>query len=143
MGTLGFEPRSAGIFYHSYKAQRSKITGAGSDARLHYAPDNEEKWIILFKGFLLKRLQITLTPSILVLHQIYILIHNFMYKVICMQVDLDEINYVTETKLTIRDSRRRTTVPKDIVDKLQLKNGSKIRWVLFKDNKIVITKVEK
>ena len=42
-----------------------------------------------------------------------------------MQVDLDDITYVSETTLTIRGSRRRTTVPKDIVDRLKLSDGDR------------------
>ena len=59
-----------------------------------------------------------------------------------MQVDLDEVEYITETSLTIRGTRRRTTVPKILVDKLKLKNGDKVRWVLFKDGTIRIIKVK-
>jgi bifunctional DNA-binding transcriptional regulator/antitoxin component of YhaV-PrlF toxin-antitoxin module len=60
-----------------------------------------------------------------------------------MQVDMDDVEYISETSLTIRGSRRRTTVPKPIVDKLRLKNGNKIRWILFKDGNIAITKVKR
>jgi hypothetical protein len=63
--------------------------------------------------------------------------------VFIMKVDLNDVEYISETSLTIRGTRRRTTVPKVIVDKLQLKNGDKIRWVFFKDNTIYITKVIK
>jgi len=59
------------------------------------------------------------------------------------KVDLDEVEFVTETTLTIRESRRRTTVPKEIVEALELKNGDKIRWILFYDRTIQITKVKK
>ena len=31
-------------------------------------------------------------------------------------INIDEVEYTTETTLTIRESRRRTTVPKEIVD---------------------------
>ena len=55
-----------------------------------------------------------------------------------MQIEIDDIEYITETALTIRGSRRRTTVPKVIVDKLALTDSDKIRWMLFKDGKIVI-----
>ena len=58
-----------------------------------------------------------------------------------MKVDMDEVVYITETKLTIRGTRRRTTTPKPIVDALDLKNGDKVRWILFKDGSIIITKV--
>lgn len=59
-----------------------------------------------------------------------------------MKVDMNDVEYVTETTLTIRGSRRRTTAPKAIVDKLGLKNGDKIRWLLFKDGNIIITTVK-
>ena len=55
-----------------------------------------------------------------------------------MQINLDEVEYITETTLTIRGARRRTTVPKDIAEHFGLKDGDKIRWILFRDNTIVI-----
>ena len=66
---------------------------------------------------------------------------NCSDKVIFMKVDLNDVEYITETSLTIRGTRRRTTVPKVIVDMLKLKNGDKIRWVFFKDSSISITKI--
>ena len=59
-----------------------------------------------------------------------------------MQVNLDELAYVSETSLTIRGSRRRTTVPKNIVDELSMKDGDRLRWVLFKDGRILIIHVK-
>lgn len=58
-----------------------------------------------------------------------------------MKIDMDDVEYISETTITIRGSRRRTTVPKDIVEKLTLKNGDKVRWILFKDNSIYLGKV--
>lgn len=58
-------------------------------------------------------------------------------------IDIDEVIYISETSLTIRESRRRTTVPKEIVEELNLKNGDKLRWLLFEDGKIILTKVKK
>ena len=60
-----------------------------------------------------------------------------------MQIELDEVEYITETTVTIRGNRRRTTVPKTIVEMVGLKNGSKLRWILFKDGTIRITKTGK
>lgn len=57
---------------------------------------------------------------------------------IAMQINLDEVKYITETSLTIRGTRRRTTVPKEIVDHFGFNNGDKIRWILFKDDRLVI-----
>lgn len=59
-----------------------------------------------------------------------------------MQVNMDDVEFMSETKLTIRGSRRRTTVPKAIVDKHGLKNGHSIRWILFKDGSIVVIMVK-
>ena len=55
-----------------------------------------------------------------------------------MQINLDEVEYITETTLTIRGTRRRTTVPKEIVEHFGLKDGDRIRWILFKDNTLII-----
>ena len=55
-----------------------------------------------------------------------------------MKVDINEIEYITETALTIRGTRRRTTIPKEISDFFNFKDGDKIRWVLYKDGSIVI-----
>jgi len=62
--------------------------------------------------------------------------------VFALKVDLNDVEYISETSLTIRGTRRRTTIPKVIVDKLSLKNGDKIRWVFFKDGSIFITQVK-
>jgi bifunctional DNA-binding transcriptional regulator/antitoxin component of YhaV-PrlF toxin-antitoxin module len=59
-----------------------------------------------------------------------------------MQIEMDDVEYVTETSLTIRGSRRRTTVPKEIVEKIKLKDGDKIRWLLFKKGDILVSKVK-
>jgi hypothetical protein len=58
-----------------------------------------------------------------------------------MKVNLKDAVYITETKITIRGSRRRTTVPKTIVDMLQLKDGEKMRWVLMRDSSVILFKV--
>jgi len=55
-----------------------------------------------------------------------------------MQINLDEVEYITETALTIRGTRRRTTVPKEIAEHFGLKDGDKIMWILFKDDKVVL-----
>ena len=60
-----------------------------------------------------------------------------------MQVNMDDVEHITETTLTIRGTRRRTTIPKVIVDEVGLENGDKVRWILFKDKSIMLTKVVK
>lgn len=56
-----------------------------------------------------------------------------------MKLDLDEIVHAQETALTIRGSRRRTTVPGEIVRFLGLKDGERIRWLLLKDGMLIVS----
>ena len=58
-----------------------------------------------------------------------------------MKVDLNEIRCVTDTSITIRGSRRRMTVPSEVVDILNLEDGDKLRWIVFKNGVIHIQKV--
>lgn len=60
-----------------------------------------------------------------------------------MHIELDDVEFVTETSVTIRQSRRRTTVPKEIVDRLGLANADKLRWALLRDGTVVITKAKR
>ena len=60
-----------------------------------------------------------------------------------MKVDLDEVKCITETAITIRGSRRRITVPSEVVEILRLKDSDKLRWIIFKDGSIHINKVQK
>ena len=59
-----------------------------------------------------------------------------------MKVDLNEIRCVTDTSITIRGSRRRMTVPSEVVEILDLKDGDKLRWIVFKDGTIHIQQVK-
>jgi AbrB family looped-hinge helix DNA binding protein len=61
---------------------------------------------------------------------------------IIMKVDLDEVRCITDTALTIKGSRRRITVPAEVVELLNLKNGDKLRWIVFKDGRIHVLKVD-
>ena len=58
--------------------------------------------------------------------------------VIDMEIDMDDVEHITETAVTIRGTRRRVTVPKAIVDKLAIKDKDKLRWILFKDGNILV-----
>jgi hypothetical protein len=60
-----------------------------------------------------------------------------------MRVNLEDVEFVTETTLTIRGTRRRTTVPKTIVDKLTVADGDKLRWILFGDGTMMLTFVKR
>ena len=58
-----------------------------------------------------------------------------------MKIELDDVVHIQETALTIRNSRRRTTVPAEVVDILGLKNGDRIRWVVLRDGRVLVTQV--
>ena len=59
------------------------------------------------------------------------------------KVDLGDIRCITDAALTIRGSRRRITVPSEVVEVLKLKNGDKLRWIVFNNGDIQIHKVKK
>lgn len=59
-----------------------------------------------------------------------------------MKIDVDQVKCIKETAITIRGSRRRITVPSEVVDLLKLKDGEKLRWVVLNDRTISITKVK-
>jgi len=58
-----------------------------------------------------------------------------------MKVELEDVRCITDTALTIRGSRRRVTVPSEVVEILKLKNGDKLRWVVLNDGIVTIHKV--
>ena len=58
-----------------------------------------------------------------------------------MKIETDDIRCIKETALTIRGSRRRTTVPSELIDILGLKDGDKIRWIVLKDGLTYVQKV--
>jgi len=53
---------------------------------------------------------------------------------------LEDILYVEETKVTVRNYRHRTTVPAKIFRLLKLKDGDTLRWIAMKNGKILIEK---
>ena len=60
-----------------------------------------------------------------------------------MKVELDEVRCITDTALTIKGSRRRITVPAEVVELLKLNNSDKLRWIIFNNGVIHIQKVNK
>ncbi|MCJ7816406.1 MAG: hypothetical protein MUP55_00985 [Candidatus Aenigmarchaeota archaeon] len=50
----------------------------------------------------------------------------------------DEVVAIEETKITVRGSRRRTTVPARIFHKLKLSKDTMLRWKLYEDGRIEI-----
>ena len=59
-----------------------------------------------------------------------------------MKIELDNVKCVKETAITIRGSRRRITVPSEVVEILKLSNGDKLRWVVLKNGTITLHKVK-
>jgi bifunctional DNA-binding transcriptional regulator/antitoxin component of YhaV-PrlF toxin-antitoxin module len=59
-----------------------------------------------------------------------------------MHIEFSDVVLVTETTVTIRQSRRRTTVPKEIVDRLGIAPNDKLRWVLLTDGTLIVSKID-
>jgi len=60
-----------------------------------------------------------------------------------MKIELEDIRCIKDTGITIIGSRRRMTVPSEVVEILKLENGDKLRWIVFNDGVIKIQKVKK
>ena len=60
-----------------------------------------------------------------------------------MKIELEDVRCITDTAITIIGSRRRITVPSEIVEILKLENGDKLRWIVFNDGVVNIQKVKK
>jgi len=52
------------------------------------------------------------------------------------------VKCIKETAITIRGSRRRITVPSEVVELLKLKDGDKIKWIVLNDRTISLSKVK-
>jgi bifunctional DNA-binding transcriptional regulator/antitoxin component of YhaV-PrlF toxin-antitoxin module len=63
-------------------------------------------------------------------------------EVITLKIELDQVKCIKETAITIRGSRRRITVPSEVVDLLKLNDGDKLRWVVLNDRTITLSKVK-
>jgi hypothetical protein len=59
-----------------------------------------------------------------------------------MKIELDNVKCIKESAITIRGSRRRITVPSEVVDLLKLKDGDKLRWVVLTNGTISLSKVK-
>ena len=60
-----------------------------------------------------------------------------------MEINLDDVEYIGETSATIRKSRRRITIPKEVAEQLEVLDGDRIRWILFKDGRLYLSKADK
>ena len=59
-----------------------------------------------------------------------------------MKVEVDDVKCIRETAITIRGSRRRITVPSEVVEIFKLKDGDKLKWIVLKNHTIFLTKVK-
>ena len=59
-----------------------------------------------------------------------------------MKIELEDVRCITDTAITIIGSRRRITVPSEVVEILKLENGDKLRWIVFNDGLVNIQKVK-
>ena len=57
-----------------------------------------------------------------------------------MKIELDDVRCIKEAAITIRGSRRRITVPSEVIEILGLENGDKLRWVVLNDGTVTIHK---
>lgn len=58
-----------------------------------------------------------------------------------MKIELDDIRCIKDTALTVVGSRRRITVPSEVVELLKLENGDKLRWIVFNNGMVQLQKV--
>lgn len=56
---------------------------------------------------------------------------------------LEDVDFIEITSMTVRGSRRRTTVPKKVFEKLHLLDKDKLRWTTFKDGRVFLEKVDR
>jgi len=57
-----------------------------------------------------------------------------------MKIELDDVRCIKEAAITIRGSRKRITVPSEVIEILGLENGDKLRWVVLNDGTVTIHK---
>ena len=57
-------------------------------------------------------------------------------------MDLDTVKIIAETTFTIQGRRHGTTVPKAVQEIMKLRNGDGLRWIVFDDDTILITKAK-
>lgn len=58
-----------------------------------------------------------------------------------LKTTVENVDFIETTSMTVRGSRRRTTVPKKIFDRLALADKDQLRWIMFKNGKLLVEKV--
>ena len=59
-----------------------------------------------------------------------------------VQLDLDAIESIEETTVTVRSYRHRTTIPSKIFRLLNLTQGDRLRWIALKDGSVLVMKLK-
>ena len=59
-----------------------------------------------------------------------------------MEINLNNVRYLKETKVTIGGYRRRTTIPKEIAEMLELKDGDILFWIAMREGRVLLKKPE-
>jgi len=54
---------------------------------------------------------------------------------------MENIIIVEESSVTVRGYRHRTTIPKRVFQFLKLKDKDKLRWIVLKDETIIVKRV--
>lgn len=58
-----------------------------------------------------------------------------------MGIDIKRVRSISESGVTAKGYRHRTTVPSDVFLALGLKDKDRLRWVLLKDGTVIVEKV--
>jgi len=56
---------------------------------------------------------------------------------------MEDVVCIEETAITVREYRRRTTVPSKIFKFMQLGEGDSLRWIAMRNGTVFVTKVGK
>jgi hypothetical protein len=80
--------------------------------------------------------------KILVHKQTIYTVNGYSQQDCTMKIELDDAKCIAETAITIKGSRRRITVPSEIVEIMNLKDGDKVRWVALKDGQVSLHNIK-
>ncbi len=58
-----------------------------------------------------------------------------------MKIEFDDVICMDESSITVRNYRRRTTVPSKVFEKLKLNDKDRLKWIVLKDGSVIIEKI--
>jgi len=58
-----------------------------------------------------------------------------------MKINFGDVVCMDESSITVRNYRRRTTVPSKVFKHLRLKDKDRLKWVVLKDGKVIVEKM--